>query len=362
MRQFLISFDDTGSMQSCRQQVRREVKELVNQLYQYDDTEVGVIVHGDWCDNPNIRLQKLDFTSNKQKVIDFITSAKQTGGGDSDEFYEYVLNQAREFSWKGDNKAMVLIGDAEPHKVGYSYDGVKYPYDWKTEAEALVKSGVLIYPVQCLNHRSSTYFYEGLAKLSKTPKLDLHQFADINKLLTAVSYKQESQEKVIAYGEELNSKGLLNRNLANIISLLAESKDWVGGITFDTPATKVIADGELREVDPSRFQVLSVDKDISIKEFVISNGAAKSFVVGKGFYELSKRELVQERKEIVLQNKAGDFFSGSAARDMVGLPFGERGNLKPSNVPKGYTAFVQSTSHTRKLIGGTKFLWEVNKV
>jgi len=103
--------------------------------------------------------------------------------------------------------------------------------------------------------------------------------------------------------------------------------------------------------------MLHVDKDTPIKDFVQSTGA--TFKIGRGFYELTKSELVQEHKEVVLRNNAGDMFSGAKARDMIGLPLGTRGTVRPMR-DLGYTVFIQSTSPNRKLMGNTRFLYEAS--
>lgn len=114
---------------------------------------------------------------------------------------------------------------------------------------------------------------------------------------------------------------------------------------------------ELRAVTPGRFQVLEVDNDISIKAFVLENGL--TFKTGRGFYEFTKTETIQGKKEIVLMDRStGDLFEGEAAREMLGLPMGATVRIKPSNLEK-YIVFVQSTSANRKLIGSTRFLYEV---
>jgi hypothetical protein len=64
---------------------------------------------------------------------------------------------------------------------------------------------------------------------------------------------------------------------------------------------------ELRAVKPGRFQILEVDSDISIKAFVLENGLA--FKTGRGFYEFTKTETIQGKKEIVLMERStGDLF------------------------------------------------------
>jgi len=54
----------------------------------------------------------------------------------------------------------------------------------------------------------------------------------------------------------------------------------------------------------------------------------------------------------------GNWRSRWAAREMLGLPMGATVRIKPSNLEK-YIVFVQSTSANRKLIGSTRFLYEV---
>ncbi len=114
----------------------------------------------------------------------------------------------------------------------------------------------------------------------------------------------------------------------------------------------------LKLVPSGRFQVIDVPADATISDFVRSNGLP--FKVGRGFYEFMKRETIQHHKEIVLlDRRSGDMFTGVAAREMLGLPDGGNVRLSPANLDK-YQCFVQSTSVNRKLIGGTKFLYEVS--
>ncbi|GJD17991.1 hypothetical protein RIVM261_029470 [Rivularia sp. IAM M-261] len=121
--------------------------------------------------------------------------------------------------------------------------------------------------------------------------------------------------------------------------------------------TTMFQAADLRAVSPGRFQVLDIDNNSSIKGFVLENGL--NFKVGRGFYEFTKTETIQGYKEIVLMERTtGDLFEGQAAREMLGLPEGETARIKPNNLEK-YMVFVQSTSANRKLIGGTKFLYEV---
>ena len=71
-------------------------------------------------------------------VIKFIMESKNTSGGDGDEFYELVLKKIiDETPWREEaTKAVLLIADAAPHPVGYSYRDyvVGNQIDWREEA------------------------------------------------------------------------------------------------------------------------------------------------------------------------------------------------------------------------------------
>ena len=86
---------------------------------------------------------------------------------------------------------------------------------------------------------------------------------------------------------------------------------------------------ELRTVPAGRFQVLEVEELEPIKAFVQRNGLI--FKTGKGVCEFKRTETIQASKEIILQHRAtGDFFTGSQARIMLGLPLGETARIRPA--------------------------------
>lgn len=347
-----LGFDTTGSMFPALAEVRRKAVEFVKTLFtSVDNLRIGIVANGDYCDAGETYVTKHHtLTNDKESLISFIETVSRTGGGDSDECYEKVLEQVASVNWRPEaTKAFVLIADADPHEVGYRYGSFYVTQNWRDLAKQLVLQGIKIYPVQALrNNRTS--FYNDLARISGTPKLTLDQFSNVTQLLTAITYKQKSDESLQEYGQHLQDTGQLDRSLATALNLLLNAKDLIGGLEYSEK------EGDLERVPPYRFQMLHVDKEVPIMDFVRSTGA--EFRKGRGFYELTKRELIQERKEIVLRDSKGDMFTGAKAREMIGLPLGERGNVYP---PKelGYTVFVQSTSSNRKLMGGTRFLYEV---
>ncbi|MFE2721637.1 VWA domain-containing protein [Kitasatospora sp. NPDC059327] len=115
----------------------------------------------------------------------------------------------------------------------------------------------------------------------------------------------------------------------------------------------------LDALDSGTYILVPVDEQSPIRDFVTSSG--HTYKTGCAFYELSKREKIQGRKQLAVAEKdvatgrmTGRVFSGPAARRLLGLPESEV-TVKPGDNP-AYTVFVQSTSVNRKLVPGTKLL------
>lgn len=152
MLDMVIAFDTTGSMSSYIYAVKDHVKELVPKLFsQNPNLRIGIVAFGDYCDMESKDVfgkayQVLDLTNNQNKIINFVKNAESTYGGDSDEFYELVIKKiTEETSWReGSTKAVLLVADAEPHGIGYSYGDiiVNNQISWKEEAEEASKLGI----------------------------------------------------------------------------------------------------------------------------------------------------------------------------------------------------------------------------
>ena len=370
----VFTFDTTGSMSPCIREVRRKLDTAVGQLFsQLPDLQIGFIAHGDYCDGARC-VDVQDLTNNLDTLKTFIDKTPNTGGGDADECYEYVLNIARnKINWRvGSDRILVVIGDAKNHSHSQSAQQIKSyrvpgadpnGYHLDNEIQGLIDEGIKGYTVHCLNGYGKP-MYEKIAANANGVMVPLSQFSDINDLLLAISYHNQGADSLESFAESLKNQNKMSRSLLNAFNAL--SSGTVGEklkLTF-TDYSKV-DDKELTPVSPERFQMLEVDKAIAIKDFVIASGAR--FKTGKGFYELQKREEIQEYKEVVLQEKAsGDMWAGAKARQMIGLPLGERGNIGPRNLPSEladkYRVFVQSTSNNRKLVGPSLFLYEMEHV
>lgn len=342
----VFSFDTTGSMYPCLTQVRKKIKSTVTRLMkEIPGMRIGVIAHGDYCDAGSTYVTKsLDLTDDVEKICRFVERVEATGGGDAPECYELVLHEAQAFSWTPSyQKCFVLIGDDVPH--GPAQNPKKL--NWRDEVDKLAKKGIPVYGVQALGRKHATPFYRELAEKSGGFHLDLDQFSYITDLVLAICYKQSSDEKLASYEQEVVNQGRLNRSLNNLFNTMMKREK----------PEPTFAAADLHAVPPGRFQMLAVDNDTPIKDLVLENGLR--FKKGRGFYEFTKTETIQAGKEVVLMDKkTGDRWSGLKARELLGLPVGESTRIRPTSLEK-YAVFVQSTSANRKLVGGTRFLYEI---
>jgi len=167
----VFSFDTTGSMRSIIKSVREHLVETIDRLFiEVPNIRIGILVHGDYCDS-NGFFWKLDLGRNKEQIKNFIINAKDTGGGDAPECYEFVLNQAPTMNWKSEVKVLVLIGDQKPHEEGYSmperYIGFTNTLhiNWKNELENCKRNKITVFSCHALpeQNEDSVYFYHTIS-------------------------------------------------------------------------------------------------------------------------------------------------------------------------------------------------------
>ena len=368
-----LTFDTTGSMYPCLTQVRRNVAGLCRTLFKdIPDLRLAIIAHGDYCDAHEPYVTKLfDFSTNLDTITTFVQKVEPTFGGDAPECYELVLMEARtKLKWKsGRSKVIVMIGDDVPHGPTYPQNTLKI--DWRNELGLLLEAGINVYGVHampgCRQH--SKAFYTEIAKKTGGFYLTLDQFSSVADLIMAICYKQESPEKFVSFAKEVKKSGRMTKGLgdsfrAMSIGIIIDDAEFK--VTFDAPKKySYMADG-LHPVPSGRFQVIDVDEELTIQNFVKNQGLG--FQKGRGFYELvrygKKKYKVQQYKEIILMDReSGDFFNGAEVRKILGLQSQIEGkgaveSLPPRSLDK-YRVFIQSTSYTRVLVPGSALLYEV---
>jgi len=150
----VIAFDTTGSMAEYIGAVREEVSELIPKLFKNnEDLRLGIVAFGDYCDMTDAfhfgdAYQCLEPTNDVQRLVGFVKESRNTGGGDSDEFYELVLRKIiDETPWRdGSTRSILLIADAAPHPLGYSFDNYvsNNDIDWRMEAAKAENKGIKV--------------------------------------------------------------------------------------------------------------------------------------------------------------------------------------------------------------------------
>lgn len=166
----VIAFDTTGSMASYIGAVKQHVKDLIPQLFaNTDNVKISIVAFGDYCDMKSMTefgkaYQVIDLTDNSNKLIDFVSRAKNTSGGDSPEFYGLVLHKIlNETSWrKGANKSVLFIADDIDHEIGRCSSGYTNKYNWAVEAPLYKEAGVKVDTLSIHGH----YWYQQLSAIT----------------------------------------------------------------------------------------------------------------------------------------------------------------------------------------------------
>lgn len=224
--EIVFSFDTTGSMCSCLDEVRGRVQDMVQRLQSdIPGIRIAIFAHGDYCDAGSTYVTKYeDFTDNVAQLCNFAKTVEGTGGGDSDECYELVLHQARtELSWTaGSQRALVMIGDCNPHEPNYPQN--KQKLNWRNEADELSKFGVRIYSVQCKDYGDSKKFYQSIADRTGGRHLKLDQFQNIFDFIMAVCYREKGGEFLDNYEKEVRARaGPVHKDLHQLFGDLRDT-------------------------------------------------------------------------------------------------------------------------------------------
>ena len=291
MLQMACLLDLTGSMHSVSKLLSQKLSELAIRLESsIPGTEMSVTGIGNYADGPRKTVTTgplKDLTQNLDSFKAFLSGDHRISGGGSTGFkgracsacYELGLQQATQLKWRHDAaKVVIVCGDEESSNLSYGVD-------WRKQVTDLAGLGVLVYGVQCLGNRSVDYFYSDIAKATGGNHLQLDQFSDILELVTAVALRQKNDDSLDAFAEELKARAKMSRSMLSIFSTLSGT-NMGEKLQLSFTDYSSVAAGDLKPVDPSRFQVMDVPNRVDIKGFVQSNGC--SFRVGKAFYELTK--------------------------------------------------------------------------
>ncbi|XP_067664812.1 uncharacterized protein [Haliotis asinina] len=265
----VFSFDTTGSMYGCLNEVRRKLRETCSRLItDIPSIRIGLMAHGDYFDQEyEYVLRSVDLTADVQRLVTFAKNVPQTGGGDVPECYEWVLRKAQQLDWSEDSaKALVVIGDAEPHPPSYTDQNI----NWRDELDLLTGMGVKVYGVNAGRSGNAVHFYKELAERSGGCFLELRHLDVITDMFLAVCYRESNDEQLDAFEREIEEKGEMTEDKKEMFKQLeekpspeakAETKDryvaaawWDVALDSQPPEYSYLADNDqwvLYEAPPS---------------------------------------------------------------------------------------------------------------
>ncbi|KAK3096956.1 hypothetical protein FSP39_005087, partial [Pinctada imbricata] len=277
----VFSFDTTGSMSSILDEVKGRLQDMIQRLQaDIPGIRIGIIAHGDYCDENVFYLTKhLDFTNNIKDLCDFVSSIDGTGGGDQDECYEYVMRKVRtEFSWTAppvDNtfgiddvtRILVLIGDAGPHEPDYELNTQNI--DWRDEFDEFYKKNIKIYGVQALADEEATKFYRTISEGTGGKYLKLDNFSNICDFLMAICYREGRGEYLSNYEAEVRSRGMdLHKDLEGMFGTLRPAES--SGVTSSKSTEILESDSAAEKSHLSRDDSSSSTRTLSISHITSS--------------------------------------------------------------------------------------------
>ncbi|KAH3864180.1 uncharacterized protein LOC127870262 [Dreissena polymorpha] len=281
--EIVFSFDTTGSMSSYLAEVRGRVSDMVQRLQaDIPGIKVSLFAHGDYCDAHTSYVTKfVDLTNDLPKLVDFAQTVGSTGGGDSDECYELVLHEVRtKLSWTpGTQRALVMIGDCNPHEPSYKQNTLKL--DWRKEADALGKMGVRIYAVQCGSYSTSDKFYSDIARRTDGQHLKLSDFTNVFDMLMTVCYREKGDDLFHAYEKEVRGRGAIHKDMDDMFDNLRDKTPVA------STALSVAAAPKLTKIS-SKPKAVKLTKTVKAKK---SFSKVRSAKVAKGEKALTKQPL-----------------------------------------------------------------------
>lgn len=218
----VIAFDNTGSMNIYIDQVKSHVKNLISSMFKENpNLNMSIVAFGDYCDMISKNkfgkaYQVIGLTNNQNDLVNFVNNAKNTSGGDADEFYELVIKKiVEETEWReGSSKSVLLIADCDPHPLGYSCRDfvTNNQIDWKEEAKKAREKGIKFDTLSILNRQ----WYQELSDITEGVCLPFKSSDKTGELLEAVtlarggintvsSFMSRSVSKEVTSDVEMNS-------------------------------------------------------------------------------------------------------------------------------------------------------------
>ncbi|XP_072179795.1 uncharacterized protein [Diadema setosum] len=219
----VFSFDTTGSMYSLLSTVQAKLRHSVTKLLaDIPNIQIGIMAHGDYCDQHIYVLRKHDLSSEVLDLVNFVTETDRSGGEGNFACYEWVLRHANNLSWREDAaKALVIIGDVVPHEKSYTTEQV----DWRAELDDLITKEVKVYGVQARSYEPANSFYGYMARKSGGAHIKFQHFGLITDMFLAVCYRESGDDQLKAYVDEMKNEGRMTEEMMDVMQQLEKKPE-----------------------------------------------------------------------------------------------------------------------------------------
>eukprot|EP01103_Thecamoeba_quadrilineata_P014439 TRINITY_DN4314_c0_g1_i1.p1 TRINITY_DN4314_c0_g1~~TRINITY_DN4314_c0_g1_i1.p1 ORF type:complete len:522 (-),score=141.43 TRINITY_DN4314_c0_g1_i1:1196-2629(-) len=219
--QVVFSFDTTGSVYPCLNEVRKNLAHHVSSLLDHlPNIRIGIISMADYTNDKSKNvIEFLDFSNDPQEISQWIDQVQITDGeGGSAKAYELALRTAVEkFEWSARKRALVIIGDSCPHPPSYTDLDIW----WRDELVKLISKDVKVYAVQVNDHPTSTPFYKTLADHSTGVRLCVRNAELMTDVFRAVCYNELGPEALDGFRSEVESReGFLDADREDVFARL----------------------------------------------------------------------------------------------------------------------------------------------
>lgn len=212
---YVIAFDTTGSMSRYIGEVRKYITGLIPDLFSnIPDLKVKIVAFGDYCDmfsatNLGNAYQDSGLINDQNELITFVKNAKNTGGGDSDEFYELVINKVTEETpWRENSiRTFLLIGDCNPHSIGYSYGSfvTNNQIDWRKEIDKATDKNIKIDTLACGSYYLD--FYKEVSKVTEGVHAPFTKSQGLSEVVKMSAYSRSSKTAFTSMSKTVMASG-----------------------------------------------------------------------------------------------------------------------------------------------------------
>lgn len=199
--------DATGSMRSLWNNAQSTINVMIRRIKEIGGNNFDLlwVAYRDYSERDNM-FELSGWTSDAQKLQNFVNGIRCHGGGDCEEAVEQALLLARNEHRRKSISRVILIGDAPPHheKKGQqlsSHRGVVLETDYQTEAQELKSLGVPVHTFRVGSHNGTKETFQLIAHETGGQFSDLSPDSLIHAVCTSVLMDIGGEELVMEYRE-----------------------------------------------------------------------------------------------------------------------------------------------------------------